>query len=1145
MGSAPPSAPSDPPPRSRSPFFALKPPTPFVGRSLPLDQITQAFGRRSRVVIAPPHASPSTPLGSGRSSLAAAFAHAFQEAFPDGVFWVPARTFDPLLIALRLARQLGGPALVRQLEPDPVRAFAQLLSLQRALVVLDDLADVRVLSLIPPSFTQLLVTADDPAIARSPRTTLVQLPPFSVAEAESLLQQLIGLDRWKLEPVAAKELCALLHHHPLCIRLALAPLLEHPPQSGPGLSLLVRSLRHQLARMHRQHGERRWAGATLALALDPMLPDDRATLLALSTLPARSFSRAAAASVAALPEDALQEQLDRFFRLGLVTALPEERLSIHPLLVPSMLELGPGDEPRSRAASFYLSYLLSNGESVDAIDHEIEGILGGMATALELGEAHMVRDFALALGPYFDARGYTEEVVRRLHMGLAAARHTRDTRAEGRLNRWLGRLFYRKNAPEAARDRFTAALDHAQEVGDKTGRVTTLLDLGRMEASQDRLSEALSALEQALTITAGRMGEEGYVLLELARVLIRLERKDDALKSLEGAATWARKRKDPALEQATTRLRASISGGAEAVEAALANVRDTAEMVARFDRVLRPDLPGRNDPQRPDAQTPDATSPPLPLPGLGLSNPNLLRPGPLPTPSPSDVAQEPVRPIEPPPVSEAPEPSPGLSEPFRAQVLSSSLETARSLLTPSLESGLPAEQLEAAELLASLETQAGNSREAEAALTRGAEVAARTGQVLRAAGFIEQAGELLRARGQTDVALRYLERAFRLRETAGDRLVAARTLHQMGQLAVDAGDYDTALYHHLRSLDRLPPSSDGQTGAVARADALFRLGMIFAARGEEQEARTHFDLAEEHWLEARDLQGIALVFQARGRLDARKGEVESARRSFIHAIELAEGLGDTRLQAAVLHQLGLLLSSTQELDAAEATLRQSLHLKRSHPDLRGMAITLHALAGLMASRHRTQEARTHYARVLELARELGNSRLQASTLRALADCMAAEDHPSEALQTYDQAYRLMSGMTDKRERSALHRGRGAVLAELERYAEAIAELTKSLELARELQDRTLEAATHYQLGLACAEKGEDDRAIAHLQQSFELDEKLGNARGAAVSLSMLGQMLSIVGMQHDGTALLQEAARRMETLQMPELEKVREWLASA
>ncbi|MFM7204417.1 MAG: tetratricopeptide repeat protein [Myxococcota bacterium] len=1086
------------------------PPTPFVGRSQALDQLAMAIGRRQRVLICGQGPSP----GLGRSALARVFAHAMRDAFAEGVLWLNARVFDPYQLAVQIARALQVDLLSLAPAGDGRAALERLLSGRRILIVLDDLVDARLLSYFPNIGPSLVCTGDDPNLARAARLIPVSLTPFSPPEAEALIQAVVGLERWKLEPVAARELSGMLQHHPLSLRLALGGLNQETLPSGPLFSLLVRELRTRLGQVSHLGGERRWVMAAAGLCTARLSENALQVGRAAAVLPTAGFSDAALAAVLGQPVEELQPSLQALLQAGLLTSLEHgasgPRWAVHPILVPVLEGGEPVEELRARAAGFYLSQLLSHAEQLDALDPDIDGILASMSFAMEQGEAGMVKDFALALGPYFDARGYLEEVPRRLHMGLAAARHARDPRAEGRLNRWLGRLFLRRGAAEAARERLEAAASLAAEHQDRSGRVACMLDLARVEASLNHLEPALTWLEQALTLTKGRLAEEGYVLLELARVLIRLERQEEALKSLEAALAWARKRKDKALELEVQRLQRALGVGLEDLGTAAVSARDTGEVMTRLSQVIER-LPGARRPELLEARPASAAS---------AASPSV---------SPEQMS------------ASSQEPSPDQTSPLeRLHTLlqNASAEEAQSLLEESLENGEPPVKLEAAELLAAHFMRLGRLREAESAFGRAAELALRQGFSTRAAASVEQAGRLMSKRGQTDVAMRYLERAFQLREHSGDALAAQRTLNQLGQVAVDNGDYDTAFYHFMRGLDR----SEGLSDASARAEALFRLGIIFSARGDDGEALSHFDMAEEIWLESRDLQGIAAVMQARARVFVRQNRRDDAQKAYVRSIELAEGLQDERLKAAGLHQLGLLLAEQGQYLAATDAYRRSLQSKRQLNDLRGMAITLHAMAQLEATYGKLNDARVHYERVLEIARDLGAPRLQAATLRALGDVQTAAGEAEQALSRYEQAQKLLGPQGEKRERLTLLLGRAGALTELGRCDEALQELQAGLELARALQDRRSEAALLYQQGLTLAELGQDEQAIGWLQKSFELDETTGNARGAAMTLAMLGQLLHIVGATQDSRVLLEEAARRMETLQMAELSQVQSWL---
>lgn len=101
---------------------------------------------------------------------------------------------------------------------------------------------------------------------------------------------MVGLERWKLEPVAARELSGMLQHHPLSLRLALGGLNQETLPSGPLFSLLVRELRTRLGQVSHLGGERRWVMAAAGLCTARLSENALQVGRAAAVLPTAGFS---------------------------------------------------------------------------------------------------------------------------------------------------------------------------------------------------------------------------------------------------------------------------------------------------------------------------------------------------------------------------------------------------------------------------------------------------------------------------------------------------------------------------------------------------------------------------------------------------------------------------------------------------------------------------------------------------------------------------------------------------------------------------------------------------------------------------------------------------------------------------------------
>lgn len=1162
-------------------FTAPKPPSYFVGRTQALDAIAMAIGRRQRVLLTSSSPSP----GIGKSSLAALFAQALRDAFHEGVLWVKAPLFDPYLLAIQLGRALGID--VSHLAPpgDAARALERLLHGRRVLLVLDDLNDPRLLNLIPSVGPSILCTSDDPAMTRVPRLHAVSLGAFSPPEAEQLAQTMLGLERWKLEPVACREVHQLLQFHPLALRLAFGSLQENLPASGPALSLLGRDLRNNLNRLQRFGGERRWVGAAAARCLEPLPADVLMVAQAASVLPQRSFGLPTLASVSSLSISETGQALERLTRLGLIQPQAEGRFSMHPLLLDPLGELGPTDELKARAATWYLSHCLSNSDLPGEIDQEIDGILAGMAIAMEQGEARMVKDFALALGPYFDTRGYTDEVPRRLHMGLAAARHTRDLKSEGRLNRWLGRLFLRRGATEAARERLDAALTLANEQQDKSGRVTTMLDLARTCMACEKPDEALSWLEQCLTITRGRMAEEGHILLELARVLQRLERRDDALKSLEACLAWARKRKDLALEAEVERLNRAMGGNLE-VSLAVSGSRETAEVVARLSEMTRGASAHLIPPNQSSASVrPDSGVDPSQwaagatgaaqaslqashgLAGRPLPGNRGTRPGDAGSGTDEHGRAGGRLPVRGSTTSEHSATNPAgsrdASVPFRPGTGAALLAAAVALpQTSAQDSGV---ELPSGRPISPRISNPAGARPGEGEGSREASSAGDPTPFAAPAPASSRDLEDLRARMQAlprEEALKTLKAQFESGE-GGEPLDAAEVLAEYQQAQGSTREAEMTLTRAAEFAAR--------TGQIHRAATFTeQVGKLLASRGQTDVAMRYLERSFRLRDSAGDRSAAARTLQRMGQVAADVGDYDTAFYHFMRGLDRTESLPDVAARADALFRLGLIFAARGDDEEALSHFDMAEEMWLETRDLQGLSAALQARGRIFARRSRHSEAQLAYGRSVELAEGLGDERLKASgyhqlgileadagnfaaaseyykkslqikrsladlrgmatTLHAMAQLEAANQRPAEARQHYERVLEIAQQLSNHRLMSATYRALGDVLNSEGKAEEALARYDEASRQPGSQHDRRELVALMLGRGTALTELNRLDEAVETLQNGLELARSVQDRRSEASALYQLGLTESERGHDEQALSFLQQSLEIDESL---------------
>ncbi|WP_051731947.1 AfsR/SARP family transcriptional regulator [Kitasatospora phosalacinea] len=233
---------------STSPGAPATPPRPaqlppttgrFVGRQRQLGELDALLpagpGHPGDPAARPPLLVVVGPPGTGKSALAAHWAHRHRDRFPDGQLFADLRGHSdrpaphPDEVLARFLRALGTPPDRLPADPDEAAAlYRTLLADRRLLVLLDDARDAE-------QVRPLLPGAPGCAVLVTGRTRLtgllagdgarrLTLDALDPAEGVLLLGTVLGPDRVAAEPAAARRLVRACGGLPLALRLAAAHL---------------------------------------------------------------------------------------------------------------------------------------------------------------------------------------------------------------------------------------------------------------------------------------------------------------------------------------------------------------------------------------------------------------------------------------------------------------------------------------------------------------------------------------------------------------------------------------------------------------------------------------------------------------------------------------------------------------------------------------------------------------------------------------------------------------------------------------------------------------------------------------------------------------------------------------------------------
>ncbi|WNI21511.1 BTAD domain-containing putative transcriptional regulator [Streptomyces sp. ITFR-16] len=523
--------------------------------------------------------------GVGKSALAIHVAHRLAAThFPDTQLYADLRgtRSDPLSsedLLMSFLRALSPPGTKF---PDTVEERARLyrsrLAARKALIVLDDVADeAQVRMLLPGSAGCAVIITSRVRLTGFPGCRLVNLGQFDQSEAIELLGRVVGEDRVRAEPAAARTLSELVGGLPLALRVAGARLAARPHWT---LETMVRRLADEHRRLDELvHGDLA-VRASISLTYGSLPPRVRLLFRALSDLPWDTFPSWVAAAVLDIPvreaEDLLDELVDahlldyiaggasgsisyRFHVLIRIFAReqspegPEreadsrrllERVCggwlflaehAHGLLYGGQFTLLHGSAPRWEPRGGFHETPLR--DALGWLESERLNLTAAVRHSAGAGLDELCWDLASTLVTLFEARGYYDDWTETHKFALAAVRESGNRRGTAAILSSLGSLHVTRRQTGTAPALLDGAMELFEELDDRHGRALVLrsqasLDyhMGETRLSLARYEAALNELRQV----GDRIGV-AHVLVNIAQHQLDADAPDEAVKQLDEA----------------------------------------------------------------------------------------------------------------------------------------------------------------------------------------------------------------------------------------------------------------------------------------------------------------------------------------------------------------------------------------------------------------------------------------------------------------------------------------------------------------------------------------------------------------------------------------------------------------------------------
>lgn len=563
----------------RTPVPAQIPPPPrsFAGRAGDLGRLNRWLAGR--------HEGPHTVVlsgtaGVGKTALALRWLPELSADFPDGQLFVDLGqgSADPVLPAEALEwflLSLGVPAKRVPVETGQRAAMYRTVTAGRRLAILLDnaVSAAQVRPLLPAGDRSVVVVTSRFRLSglAIDGAHWVEVGPLDPAGSVEALENILGAERVRAEPDAARELAALCGGLPLALVIVGARLATRRRR---GIVREVENLRMEQRRLaDLSLGADMSVKAVFDVSYSEQSPDAARLYRLCSLHPGPDFGASVAAAALDWPVERTEEVLDGLLEASFLLEVDDEQFRYHDLLrlyARQRAEDADTSEARESALRRMIEWYLDQSVAADLLVHPLRPRLGprypeaeprgprfadvpGALSWLESHRVHLgsavdvaaekqwdelVWQLCEALWGFFLHTRHYGDWIRMHQLGITATGRCGDRRAEARLRSQLGFAFAKLRRYDESVVQNTVALRLADEVQDVQAKATALSQLGRAARDSGDLPAALGYYRQARDVQQEIGQSRGVALCRrrIGQVLAAQGLHDEATVELAAAA---------------------------------------------------------------------------------------------------------------------------------------------------------------------------------------------------------------------------------------------------------------------------------------------------------------------------------------------------------------------------------------------------------------------------------------------------------------------------------------------------------------------------------------------------------------------------------------------------------------------------------
>ncbi len=478
------------------PFQAPRDVVHFVGREELLEKISE--------IITQPTSQNFFCLtgmgGIGKTALVTRLAHVLKDRFPDGILWANLASSEPFAILDSWAKAYGFDFSTL---PDIASRAASLrgeLANKKTLIVLDDVWNVSQVQPLLPSGPDniVLITTRDQDLPLALDAEAFPLSVLGIPESRQLMTYIIGEKRVQAESAIADEICRLLGHLPLAVRIAARLLLSRRRWKLVDLAARLRDESNRLATLKIRDREVR---ASFTVSWDLLDEELRRTFALIAVFEGRPFRVSALTTVAEVDRTTAEDHLYSLVSLSLVAEASDTHYQQHPLLADYAREhLDQPEEAYSRMSRYYLAFATRYQHNYALLEQEWESLLAAMRIAHQQKRWARVIEFTNVLTQAWFAQGRFSDARKGYGWAREAAETIEDRLAlEASLRGW-GQACIEQSDYDEAEKHLLESLEISEGLKIQTSIASAKYYLGRIAVERANYDEAQRLLKESQLI---------------------------------------------------------------------------------------------------------------------------------------------------------------------------------------------------------------------------------------------------------------------------------------------------------------------------------------------------------------------------------------------------------------------------------------------------------------------------------------------------------------------------------------------------------------------------------------------------------------------------------------------------------------------